>query len=152
MTLIEILVAIVVLSIGLLGLAGLQLRGIQVNQGSIYRWQAAELTEDIADRMRSDSTSAKNNAYAMNGVAPTGGSSGTQAAIADWWNRVQTQLPGGSAVIAPFVPDAAPSTGGSITVTVSWVDTRAQAGAGVSSVNNPTVYNTPGSYTVTLEF
>jgi len=38
MTLIEILVAIVVLSIGLLGLAGLQLKGMQVNQGSTFRW------------------------------------------------------------------------------------------------------------------
>src|SRR6266404_3862053 len=54
MTLIEILVAIVVLSVGLLGLAGLQLKGLQVNQGSIYRWQAAMLAEDIADRIRAD--------------------------------------------------------------------------------------------------
>ena len=43
-TLIEILVAIVVLSIGLLGLAGLQLKGLQVSQGSTYRSQAALLT------------------------------------------------------------------------------------------------------------
>jgi len=54
MTLVEVLVTIVVLSVGLLGLAGLQLRGIQVNQGAAMRSQAAILAEDLADRMRGD--------------------------------------------------------------------------------------------------
>src|ERR1700741_2683720 len=99
MTLIEILVAIVVLSIGLLGLAGLQLKGLQVNQGSVYRWQAAMLAEDIADRIRADRAGALNRAYAVSGGAPSSAATGgTLVAVKDWLARVQA-LPGGAAVI-----------------------------------------------------
>jgi type IV pilus assembly protein PilV len=128
MTLIEILVAVVVLSIGLLGLAGLQLKGMQVNQGSVYRWQAAMLAEDIVDRMRADRAGAQANGYTLAtfGATPSGaGSTGTQAAIADWLARVAA-LPGGQALItAPAGP-----ANNQVTIKVSWVDTRAQAGTG----------------------
>jgi type IV pilus assembly protein PilV len=131
MTLIEILVAIVVLSVGLLGLAGLQLKGLQVNQGSIYRWQAAMLAEDIADRIRADRLGALGGAYtlpyaaAAGAAAPTSGGAGTQAAINDWLARVAT-LPGGAAGIS------APTglAGNQVAITVAWVDTRAKAGVG----------------------
>jgi type IV pilus assembly protein PilV len=148
MTLIEILVAIVVLSIGLLGLAGLQLKGLQVNQGSVYRWQAAMLAQDIADRMRADSASAKSGLYTLNGAPPTTGPAGTLAAIQDWWVGLQA-LPGASAVIANPIP--VPGTNNqSILITVSWLDTRAQGGAGVSTTNS--AYATPASYSTTVEF
>jgi len=130
MTLIEILVAILVLSIGLLGLAGLQLKGMQVNQGSIYRWQAAMLAEDIADRMRADRVSAlaRNYALTLGATAPTSGvapGTGTWKAITDWLGRVAT-LPGGKAGIsAPSGP-----LGNQVQITVRWTDTRAQAGSG----------------------
>jgi len=126
MTLIEILVAIVVLSIGLLGLAGLQLKGLQVNQGSTYRWQAAMLAEDIADRIRADRPNAP--AYVLNfGTNPTAsGNAGTDAALADWLARVQA-LPNGQAQIAEVV--TATNTI-QIQIQVTWVDARAKAGAG----------------------
>jgi type IV pilus assembly protein PilV len=132
MTLIEILVAIVVLSIGLLGLAGLQLKGMQVNQGSVYRWQAAMLAEDIADRMRADRAGALGGNYtlaatpAAGASAPSSGAAGTQAAINDWLARVAA-LPGGNvAIAAPVAGTTAGST--VIGITVGWADTRAQAG------------------------
>lgn len=147
MTLIEILVAIVVLSVGLLGLAGLQLKGMQVNQGSVYRWQAVELAEDIADRMRADAANVyPTNNYAMTNSLPATPPNG----MADWWGRVQA-LPSGSATIGAFVPSgAAPATGGSVTITISWLDSRAQGGAGVSA--SSAAYSAPSSYTTTLEF
>jgi len=122
MTLIEILVAIVVLSIGLLGLAGLQLKGLQVSQGSTYRWQAAVLAEDIADRIRADATNAAGYVLPTPTAAPTGA---TLAAVTEWKTRV-AMLPGGTASItAPAGPAF-----NQMTITVSWVDTRAQGGAG----------------------
>jgi type IV pilus assembly protein PilV len=152
MTLVEILVAVVVLSVGLLGLAGLQLKGMQVNQGSAFRWQAALLVEDIADRMRADRTSAQNGQYNVTaGVLATTGSATTQAVLQDWWNQVQAQLPGAKATIGPVTAGATANTF-SIPITVSWVDTRAQGGSGLSPTKNSTAYNTPGSYAVTLEF
>jgi type IV pilus assembly protein PilV len=147
MTLIEILVAVVVLSVGLLGLAGLQLKGIQVNQGSVYRWQAAMLAEDIADRMRADRKNALTpiNAYTLPtlGAAPSGaGSAGTQAALADWLGRVGA-LPNGQAKIT------APDPQNQVQIEIDWADTRAQGGAGVSS--QAAAYTGSGSYKVTVE-
>jgi type IV pilus assembly protein PilV len=122
MTLIEILVAIVVLSIGLLGLAGLQLKGLQVGQGSTYRWQAAMLAEDIADRMRADRANALSGLYQLPGGTPSGATAQT---ISEWQTRLAA-LPQGAATIT--APTAAPVN--EVTITISWTDTRANAGAG----------------------
>lgn len=53
-SLLEVLIAVVILSIGLLGLAGLQVAGLRVNQGAMQRSQATMLAYDILDRVRSD--------------------------------------------------------------------------------------------------
>lgn len=53
-TLLEILVAIVVLSIGLLGLAGLQAVSLNNNQTAYYRSIASQQAYDMADRMRAN--------------------------------------------------------------------------------------------------
>ncbi len=53
-TLIEVLVAVLVLSIGLLGLAKLQTLGLHANHGADLRTRASLLAYDIADRMRSN--------------------------------------------------------------------------------------------------
>ena len=54
-SLIEVLVALLVLSIGLLGLAALQTTSLQYNTGSYFRTQATFLAYDILDRMRANS-------------------------------------------------------------------------------------------------
>jgi len=94
MTLIEILVAIVVLSVGLLGLAGLQLKGLQVNQGSIYRWQAAMLAEDNR-RPHPRGPCGRGHLHApfapaAGAAPPTSGGVGPRPAITDWLLRVAT--------------------------------------------------------------
>jgi len=53
-TLLEVLVALVILSLGLLGLAGLQLRSLQGSTDSFARSQAMILAESISDRMRAN--------------------------------------------------------------------------------------------------
>jgi len=60
-SLLEVLIATVVLSIGLLGLAGLQTAALKVNQTASARSQAAFLTNDIFDRMRANRTEARDN-------------------------------------------------------------------------------------------
>ena len=52
---IEVMVALLVLSIGLLGLAALQTTSLQYNTGSYFRSQATFLAYDILDRMRANS-------------------------------------------------------------------------------------------------
>ena len=53
-TLIEVLIAMVVLAVGLLGLAGLQATSLKNNQSAYNRSQATQLAYDIADRMRAN--------------------------------------------------------------------------------------------------
>lgn len=51
-TLVELMVAVLVLAIGLLGLAGLQVWGLANNHNAYLRTQATLLAQDMADRMR----------------------------------------------------------------------------------------------------
>ncbi len=53
-SLLEVLIAIVITSIGLLGLAGMQATGLRNNHSAYHRSQATVLAYDIADRMRSN--------------------------------------------------------------------------------------------------
>jgi len=53
-SLIEVLVASLVLSIGLVGVAGLQAVSLKNNQSAYMRSQASALAYDLADRMRSN--------------------------------------------------------------------------------------------------
>lgn len=55
-TLIEVMVAIVILSFGLLGVAGLMVLGIQNTYSSQQRSAATQLAYDMIDRMRSNRT------------------------------------------------------------------------------------------------
>ena len=56
-SLLEVLIAIVVTSIGLLGLAAMQATGLRNNHSAYHRSQATVLAYDIADRMRSNVSS-----------------------------------------------------------------------------------------------
>lgn len=53
-TLVESLVALVVLSIGMLGIAGLYLESVRSGRTSILRSQAVGLASDLADRIRAN--------------------------------------------------------------------------------------------------
>jgi len=62
-TLVEVLVTIVVVSIGLLGLAGLQINGLRANMSSETRSKATLLASDIVERMRANLAGVDANAY-----------------------------------------------------------------------------------------
>ena len=53
-TLIEVLVALLVLSIGLLGIAGMQLFSLKSNQDSGLRIQAVYIAYSLIDKMRAN--------------------------------------------------------------------------------------------------
>ena len=55
-SLLEVLIAIVITSIGLLGLAAMQATGLRNNHSAYQRSQATVLAYDIADRMRSNAS------------------------------------------------------------------------------------------------
>jgi len=62
-TLIEVLVAIVITSIGILGFASLQFLGINSNQSAYYRSQATFIASDLAERMRANIDGMNDNQY-----------------------------------------------------------------------------------------
>lgn len=64
-TLIEILITVIVLSIGLLGLAGLQISGLRANMSSETRSKASVLANDIAERMRANPLGVQNDNEAV---------------------------------------------------------------------------------------
>lgn len=116
-TLIEVMVAVVVLSIGLLGLAGLQATGLRHNQSASFRSTATVLAYDIADAMRANATDAVNKNYdiAMTDPKPTGAAI-YQQDLNNWINELALRLPSGDGAVS--VNNAM------MTVTVQWDDSR----------------------------
>jgi type IV pilus assembly protein PilV len=124
LSLLEVLVAIVILSLGLLGMAGLQAASLRTSQGSFYRAQAAQFADDMAERMRANLGDARNYGLAMGAAVPTGSALRFRD-LADWRARVST-LPGGDSSIAIDLPNNL------VTITVQWDDTRAGGPANAS--------------------
>lgn len=69
-SLLEVLISIAILSIGLLGLAGLQVTSARNNHSAYLRSQATLLAYDIADRMRANRTAALNDSYKLDFGTP----------------------------------------------------------------------------------
>ena len=114
-TLVEVLVALLVLSIGMLGIAALYLDSLRASRAALYRTQAVALASDIADRIRANRNPL--DAYDCGGecVAGTGGNAVAITDINAWLANVQRELPEGicsltftaGAVNAPNVYDVA---------------------------------------------
>lgn len=74
-TVVEVLISLLILSVGLMGLATLQVVGLQNTHGGAQRAQAAFLAYDITDRMRTNTAAVTAGSYnlAAQGTAGTGG-------------------------------------------------------------------------------
>jgi type IV pilus assembly protein PilV len=137
-TLLEVLVALFVLSIGLLGLAALQTTSFRYNTDSYLRTQATLLAYDIMDRMRANvsavnagSYDAPTTAAATAAIAAfqscsscecdTNSCTPTNLAIYDlgtWYLRQQKLLPGAVDSPATIARDAS----NKITITMRWTE------------------------------
>lgn len=102
---IEVLVAVLVLSVGLLGLAALQSFSLQSGQSAYQQTQATNIAYELSDHMR-----ANRSLIRAGGAVPA----------IDQWNLLASQLlPNGS--ISIVMVDAA---NGVVAITVSWSDQR----------------------------
>lgn len=100
LTLVEILVALVVLSVGLLGLAAMQTTSVKFTTSANQRTQAMALAYDIIDRMRGNRLAALNNDYIVAFESPVpacaafdGTGNLRDQDIAAWRNAMACRLP-----------------------------------------------------------
>lgn len=113
-TMVEVLVALVVLAIGLLGIAALYLSSLQAGRTAIYRTEAVTLAADIADRIRVNrSAQAAYNAtfddkkVAVDECASTGSCTDAELAatdLANWKQAIAERLPEGEGQVAVVAP------------------------------------------------
>lgn len=128
-TLLEVLIALVILSIGLLGIATLQGVGLRSSQGAYLTSQASLLAYDIADRIRANP-----------GMIALGGSVATaegdcaldvpglplsDADRIEWSCSVQTLLPRGSGSVSR-VPSTTIAGASTVTIDLDWQDLQTE--------------------------
>ncbi len=167
--LLEVLVALVILAVGLLGIAGLLITEVKENGSAYLRQQAVQSAYDILDSMRANQVEAIAGAYNMcnlqGGGCPSGVSGGTVAApsvqcaptasstttvactpaqmasydVYRWASADLSQLPNGAGAVSTVASGSAVV----VTVTVQWSNNPAPI---------PGVAATAGSYaTYTLQ-
>lgn len=108
-SLIEVLVAILVLSLGLLGLAGMQAQGLKAMSSAQSRALASLQVQDIVDRMRANRARADEGAYDLAaGDAAPGGDTVAAQDLRQWKAALASLLPEGDGSIARSASADAP--------------------------------------------
>jgi type IV pilus assembly protein PilV len=112
-TMVEFLVAVVILSIGMIGLAGLQLTSLRDNSRAYMRSQASVIASDLADRVRANPAVDYTTVTAAENTSclTTTGCTADQMAQQDlfeWSTRLPAELEGGVGVICM---DSTPNDG-----------------------------------------
>lgn len=149
-TLLEVLIALVILSIGLLGIAGLQGVGLRSSQGAYLTSQASLLAYDIADRIRANPTMIASGGDIATAAGDcdldTSGLALTEADRIEWSCSVQTLLPSGTGAVAR-TPHPLLAGVSVYTINLEWQDLQAlelQAESGEENV-------TPWTYQLVIE-
>lgn len=138
-TLVEVLIALIVISVGMLGIAGLYLHSIQAGRTSVFRHHAITLAGDIADRIRANPAAGVNYQSAgqdhgcVNGIVNCTPLEMAQNDIEIWDEQAADSLPSGQ--VAINFTDNGGVTPDTYQITITW----SEAGQ-----------NPPPSYSVTI--
>lgn len=115
--LLEALIAILIFSIGILAVVGMQSIAIKDVTSAKYRSEAAYLAQELLAQMWTDNGSIGSYAYTGTGAVP--------AKLTDWVAKVQLKLPDGANQL-PIVtltnptPTPVAPTGATVQITVRW--------------------------------
>ena len=137
MTLIEVLVSVLILAIGLLGAAAIQLNALKYTDSATMTSQASFIAYDMMDRIRAnvDGNAGYNGSdnvlasYGLAGIAAAPAGAQTTARNQDFADfRTNIQTFAGTAGNGTIDVANAPV----VTITVTWDDTRAAAASSVA--------------------
>ena len=117
-TLIEVLVSVVIFSVGLLGLAGLQATGLKLNQSSMLRSHATLLAYDVLDSMRANKGAIADYALEFDDAAYGAPANQAERDINNWLNG-----PGGQSGLIGLLPQG----DGSIVIVIDAITGRVRA-------------------------
>lgn len=123
-TLIEVLIALIIMSVGMLGIAGLYVHSMQAGRTSMFRHHAVTLAGDVADRIRANPRAGA--VYALAGADNNCVAAGIDCTAAEmaandvflWDQQAQDTLPNGNVVVV-FNNGIVPPT---YQITVSWTE------------------------------
>lgn len=119
-TLVEILITVVITSIGLLGVAGLHLTSLRAGQGAHVRSQATAFATDIIDRMRANPERADAGEYNI-AIADNPPTTATGLVAKDkkqWLEALAAALPSGDGSVSRAQIDGR----WVYTVTIQWAE------------------------------
>lgn len=127
-SLIEVLIALIVMSVGMLGIAGLYVHGMQAGRTSLFRHHAVALAGDVADRIRANPLGAT--AYNDTGSVTTAPGTlcvtvtcnAAEMAANDIWawdQQARATLPDGDVLVTYTAPPGAGEPA-KYEVTVTW--------------------------------
>lgn len=130
-SLIEVMIAVFILGIGMLGIAAMQAVALSNSQSSVERSQAVIHAYSMLDAMRANRDAALINAYTPGGdtglmcAVPAGGNIAAND-VNIWMTNITTSLQAGCGQIQ--------NNGGIFTVSVQWNDQRGTGGSVTETV------------------
>lgn len=147
-SLLEVLISIIILALGMLGLAAMFLTANQANNSSYMKQQAVQTIYNIFDKMKSNRQAAIDGNYNVSNIGTNGATPistpGTLCNVAActpsqlasydnwvWLSQEVAKLPDGSGSIATATSAVAGNT--TVTVTVQWDDGLAKNAVGAST-------------------
>lgn len=114
-TMIEVLVTVVIISVGLLGIASLQLLALRNSQGALQDSMATMYSYSMLDSLRANPTAARAEQYDGKLCTPPAGATLVARDQAFWIGALKEQLGDGAC-------GAVDCNSGSCKITVSWKD------------------------------
>lgn len=112
-SMLEVMVSIVVIALGLLGLAGLQMVSLKSSNTAYLRSQATILAYDIADRMRANQLAAMSGNYNIAIGTGTSGSGVAGADLTEWKQNIAASIPAGDGSVTVDIA-------GNATIVIQW--------------------------------
>lgn len=127
MSLIEVMVAMLVLAVGLLGIAAMQSLALRGGQGSLESTQAVIATSSMLESIRANRTQADNYNMVMTCATPAAGTTLVTRDQNAWMSALKTTIGSGAAdtTTCGQISNCDDANATNCTITVRWDDSRA---------------------------